>query len=81
VRANPNDRVVIDEVSIGGHVGPSIRFFVASISDVRMKCGRRVFESGAQDCRRASLFLLLSQVLKIIVVHHSSYSDRHRMPL
>jgi hypothetical protein len=81
VRANPNDRVVIDEVSIGGRVGPSIRFFVASFSDGRLKRGRRVFESGAQDCRRAPLFLLLSQVLKIVVVHQSSYSDRHRVPL
>jgi hypothetical protein len=57
VRANPNDRVVIDEVSIGGRIGPSIRFFVASFSDARFKCGRRVLESGAQDRRRAPLFL------------------------
>jgi hypothetical protein len=29
VRANPDDRVVIDEVSIGGRVRPSIRSVVA----------------------------------------------------
>jgi hypothetical protein len=28
VRANPDDRVVVDEVTIGGHVGPSIRSVV-----------------------------------------------------
>jgi hypothetical protein len=33
VRANLDDRVVVDEVLIGGRVGPSIRFFVASFSD------------------------------------------------
>jgi hypothetical protein len=81
VRVNPDDRVVVDEVSIGGHVEPSIRFFVASFSDGRLKHGRRVLESGAQDRRRAPLFLLLSRVLKIVVVHRSSYSDRHRVPL
>jgi hypothetical protein len=68
VRANPDDRVVADEVPIGGRVGPSIRFFVASFSDDRLKRGRRVLESGAQDHHRAPLFLLLSQVLKIVVV-------------
>jgi hypothetical protein len=47
VRANPDDRVVIDEVSIGGRVGPSIRFFVSSFSDARLKPGRRVLESDA----------------------------------
>jgi hypothetical protein len=73
VRANPDDRVVVDEVPIGGHVGPSIRFFIASFYDGRLKRGRRVFESDAQDRRRAPLFLLLSRVLKIIVVHNSSY--------
>jgi hypothetical protein len=80
VRANPNDRVVIDEVPIGGHVGSLIRFFVASFSDDCFKRDCRVLESGAQDCRHAPLFLLLSRVLKIIVVHQSSYSDR-RVPL
>jgi hypothetical protein len=40
VRANPDDRVVVDEVSIGGHVGPSIRFFIASFSDGRLKHSR-----------------------------------------
>jgi hypothetical protein len=81
VRANPDDWVVIDEVPIGGRVGPQIRFFVASFSDGRLKHGRRVLESGAQDHRHAPLFLLLSQVLKIVVVHHSSYSDRRCVPL
>jgi hypothetical protein len=70
VRANPDDWVVIDEVSIGGHVGPSIRFFVASFSDGCLKRGRRVLESGAQDRCHAPLFLLLSWVLKIIVMRH-----------
>jgi hypothetical protein len=79
--ANPDDRVVVDEVPIGGHIGPSIRFFIASFSDGRLKCGRRVLESGAQDRRHTPLFLLLSQVLKIVVVHRSSYSDRRRVPL
>jgi hypothetical protein len=55
MRANPDDRVVIDEVPIGGRIGSSIRFFVASFSDGRLKCGRRVLESGAQDRRRAPL--------------------------
>jgi hypothetical protein len=81
VRANPNDRVVVDEVPISGHVGPSIRFFVASFSDCRLKCGRRVLKSGAQDRRRAPLFLLLSRVLKIVIVRRSSYSDHRRVPL
>jgi hypothetical protein len=68
VRANPDDQVVVDEVLIGGRVGPSIRFFVASFSDDRLKRGRRVLESGAQDRRRTLLFLLLNRVLKIVVV-------------
>jgi hypothetical protein len=79
--ANPDDQIVVDEVPIGGHVGPSIRFFIASFSNGRLKCGRRVLESGAQDCRHTPLFLLLSRVLKIVVVCHSSYSDHHRVPL
>jgi hypothetical protein len=73
VRANLDVRVVVDEVSIGGRVGPSIRFFVTSFSDGRLKRGRRVLESGAQDRHHVPLFLLLSCVFKIIVVHHSSY--------
>jgi hypothetical protein len=81
VRANPDDQVVIDEVPIGDRVGPSIRFFVASFSVGRLKRGRRVLESGAQDCRRAPVFLLLSRVLKIIVMRHSSYLDRRCVPL
>jgi hypothetical protein len=81
VRANSDDRVVVDEVPIGGRVGPSIRFFVASFSDGRLKRGRWVLESGAQDRRCAQLFLLLSWVLKIIVVRHSSYSDRRHVLL
>jgi hypothetical protein len=80
VRANPDDRVVVDEVPIGGRIGPSIRFFVASFSDGHLKRGRRVLESGAQDRRHAPLFLLLSRVLKIVVVRRS-YSDRRRVPL
>jgi hypothetical protein len=40
VRANPDDRVVVDEVPIGGRVGPSIIFFVASFSDGRLKRSR-----------------------------------------
>jgi hypothetical protein len=79
--ANPDDRVVVDEVPIGDHIGPSIKFFIASFSDGRLKCGRRVLESGAQDRRHTPLFLLLSRVLKIVVVHRSSYSDRRRVPL
>jgi hypothetical protein len=39
VRANPDDWVVIDEVPIGGRVGLSIRFFVSSFSDGRLKRG------------------------------------------
>jgi hypothetical protein len=45
--ANLDDQVVVDEVPIGGHVRPSIRFFIASFSDDRLKRGRRVIESGA----------------------------------
>jgi hypothetical protein len=70
VRANSDDQVVIDEIPIGGRVEPSIRFFVASFSDGRLKHGRRVLESGAQDHRRAPLFLLLSLLLKIVIVRH-----------
>jgi hypothetical protein len=81
VRADTNDWVVVDKVPICGHVGPSIRFFVASFSDGRLKRGHRVLESGAQDYRRAPLFLLLRRVLKIIVVRRSSYSDQRRVPL
>jgi hypothetical protein len=81
VRANPDDRVVVDEVLINGRVGPSIRFSVASFSNGSLKRGRRVLESGAQDRCCAPLFLLLSRVLKIIVVRRSSYSDRCRVPL
>jgi hypothetical protein len=29
LKANPNDQVVVDEVSIGGRVGPSIGYVVA----------------------------------------------------
>jgi hypothetical protein len=47
VRANPDDRIVIDEVPIGGRIGPSIKFFVASFSDGCLKRGHRVLESGA----------------------------------
>jgi hypothetical protein len=79
--ANPDDQIVVDEVPIGGRVGPSIRFFIASFSDGRLKRGRRVLESGAQDRRHAPLFLLLSRVLKIIVVRRSSYSDHRCVPL
>jgi hypothetical protein len=81
VKANPDDRVVVDEVLIGGRIRPLIRFFVASFSDGRLKCGHRVLESFAQDRHRAPLFLLLSRVLKIVVVHRSSYSDRRSMAL
>jgi hypothetical protein len=73
VRANPNDWVVVDEVSIGGRVGPSTIFFVDSFSDGWLKHGHQVLESGAQDHRRAPLFLLLSRVLKIIVVHRCEW--------
>jgi hypothetical protein len=58
MRANPDDWVVVNEVPIGGRVGPSIRFFVASFSDGRLKRGCRVLESCAQDRCRAPLFLL-----------------------
>jgi hypothetical protein len=76
-----DDQVVVDEVPIGGRVGLSIRFFVASFSDGRLKRGHRVLESVAQDRRHAPLFLLLSRVLKIVAVRHSSYSDHRRVPL
>jgi hypothetical protein len=79
--ANSDDQVVVDEVPIGSRVVPSIRFFVASLSDGHFKRGRRVLESGAQDRCRAPLFLLLSRMLKIIVVHHFSYSDHCHVPL
>jgi hypothetical protein len=46
-----------------------------------LKHGHRVLESGAQDRRRASLFLLLSRVLKIVIVRQSAYSDHRRAPL
>jgi hypothetical protein len=81
VRANPDDRVVIDEVSIDGRVGPSIKFFVADFSHGRLKRGRRVLESGAQNHHHAPLFLLLSRVLKIVIMHLSSYSDHRHVPL
>jgi hypothetical protein len=81
VKANPDDRVVVDEVPISGRVGLSIRFFVASFSDGRLKRGRGVPELGAQDRRCAPVFLLLSWVLKIVVVLRSSYSDRRRVLL
>jgi hypothetical protein len=79
--ANPDDQIVVDEVPIGGRVGPSIRFFIATFSDGRLKRGRRVLESGAQDRRHAPLFLLLSRVLKIVIVRRSSYSDHRCVPL
>jgi hypothetical protein len=81
VRANPDDRVVIDEIPISGRVGPLIRFFVASFSDGRLKRCHQVLKSGAQDRRHAPLFLLLSRVLKIVIVRRSSYSDHRRVPL
>jgi hypothetical protein len=81
VRANPDDRLVVDEVLIGGRVGPSIRFFVASFYDGRLKRGHRVFELGAQDRHHAPLFLLLSLVFKIIVMCRSFYSDCRCVPL
>jgi hypothetical protein len=39
VRANPDDRIVVDEVPIGGRVGPSIGSVVAGFSDGRLKRG------------------------------------------
>jgi hypothetical protein len=81
VRANPDDRVVVDDVPIGGRVGPSIRFFIASFSNGHLKHGHRVLESGAQDRHRTTLFLLLSRVLKIVVMRRSSYLDYRRVPL
>jgi hypothetical protein len=68
VRANTDDRVVVDGVPIDGLIGLSIKIFIASFSDGHLKRGCRVFESGAQDRRRTPLILLLSQVLKVIVV-------------
>jgi hypothetical protein len=58
-----DDRVVVNEVAIGGRVGLSIRSFVASFSDGRLKRGHQVLESVTQDRRCAPLFLLLSRVL------------------
>jgi hypothetical protein len=81
VRANPDDWVVVDEVPVGGRVGSSIKFFIASFSDGRLKRVHRVLESGAQDHRRALLLLLLSRVLKIVVVRRSSYLDCCRVLL
>jgi hypothetical protein len=81
VRANPDDRLVVDEVLIGGRVGPSIRFFVASFYDGRLKRGHRVFELGAQDRHHTPLFLLLSLVFKIVVMCRSFYSDCRCVPL
>jgi hypothetical protein len=60
VRANPDDRVVVDEVSIGGRVRPSIGSVIAGFSDGHLKRGRRVLESGAQDHCRVPLFLFRS---------------------
>jgi hypothetical protein len=58
VRANPDDRVVVDEVLISGRVVPSIRFFVASF--FLMTAWNVVVE-------------FLNRVVKIVIVHHSSY--------
>jgi hypothetical protein len=58
VRANPNDRVVVDEVLIGGRIGPSIRFFVASFIDGRLKRGRRVLESCSRSSSRTTLLIV-----------------------
>jgi hypothetical protein len=57
VRANPDDRVVIDEVPIGGHIRPSI----GSVID---GCLTTAWNMVAE---------FLSRVLKIVVAHHSSY--------
>jgi hypothetical protein len=75
VRANPDDQVVVDEVPIGGRGGSSIRFFVASFlwpletwsPSSWVGCSRSsprttllIIEPGAQDHRRAPLFLFRS---------------------
>jgi hypothetical protein len=107
VRANPNDWVVVDEVSIGGRVGSSIGSVIAGcltaiwnvvaeflrlrgnskpIIIVRRAscswagCSRSsscttllIVEPGAQDYRRAPLFLLLSRVLKIVAVRRCEW--------
>jgi hypothetical protein len=57
VRANPDDRVVNDEVPISGPVGPSIGSVIAG-------CLTAVWNVVDE---------FLSRVLKIVVVHHSSY--------
>jgi hypothetical protein len=78
VRANLDDRVVVDEVPIGGRVGPSIKFFVASFSDGRLKCSRRVLESGAQDRHHALLFLFRSSSCAAV---YDDVPSRNCMPV
>jgi hypothetical protein len=107
VRANPDDQVVVNEVSIGGRVGLSIGSVVAGcltaawnvvaeflrlrgnsmpIVVVRRAscswagCSRSsshttllIVEPGAQDRHHTPLFLLLSRVLKIVVVHRCEW--------
>jgi hypothetical protein len=61
-RANPKDRVVIDGVPIGSRAELSIGFVVFG-------CLTAPIELEA-DRRRASLFLFLSRVFKIVVFSH-----------
>jgi hypothetical protein len=78
VRANPDDRVVVNEVPIGGRVGLLIRFFVASFFYGRLKRGCRVLESGAQDRRRAPLFLFRSLSCAVV---NDNVPNRNCMPI
>jgi hypothetical protein len=61
VRTNPDDRVVIDEVPIGGRVGPSIGFVVAG-------CLTAAWNVVAEFLR------LRGNSKPIVVVRHTSYS-------
>jgi hypothetical protein len=78
VRANPDDRIVVDVVSIGGHVRPSIGSVVAGCLTAAWNVVTEFLRSRGNSksiiimCR-VPHFLFVRGVLKIIVVHHSSY--------
>jgi hypothetical protein len=69
VRTNLDNRVVIDEVPIGGHVGPSIGSVVAG-------CLTATWNMVAEFLRlwgNSMLIIVVSWVIKIVIVHQSSY--------
>jgi hypothetical protein len=93
VRANPDDRVVIDEIPIGGRVGPSIGFVIAGcltadwnviakflklrVNSKPIVVVRRTFCSWAGCSRSSSCTALLIQT--VVVCHCEWWRSEHEL--